>query len=220
MPKVLQVLPWAGPLLVGASGLGISIRYAIVERQRRRAERPTMEIVIEDQNLADAINSAATKILKQELDYAINPTAPCVIPDHSNAFVCFQFRNIGNTDGIFKCVKANISHSTDLPERLSYKNEWQTFIHKVVTAKQINVDQRFQVDFPIDGNIAESITQGKTYLWFYGLVTYQDVIFKREYCNSFFFRYSHRDRLLMAFPAAGEPIEPTKCHAGQNRAAD
>jgi hypothetical protein len=194
MPKVLQVLPWAGPLLVGASGLGISIRYAIVERQRRRAERPTMEIVIEDQNLADAINSTATKILNQELDYAINPTAPCVIPDHSDAFVCFQFHNIGNTDGIFKCVQANISHSTDLPKRISYKNEWKTFIHKVVTAKQINVDQRFQVDFSIDENIVESITRGKTFLWFYSLVTYQDVIFKREYCNSFCFRYSHRDR--------------------------
>jgi hypothetical protein len=80
MPKVLQVLPWAGLLLVGASGLGIKIRYAIVERQRRRAERPTMEIVIEDQNLAATINSATTKILKQELDYAINPTAPVLFP--------------------------------------------------------------------------------------------------------------------------------------------
>jgi hypothetical protein len=66
------------------------------------------------------------------------------------------------------------------------------------------------VDFSIDDDIAESITQGKTFLWFYGLVTYQDVIFKREYCNSFCFRYSHRDRLLMAFPAAAEAIEPRK----------
>jgi hypothetical protein len=191
MPKLSEV-PWGTVIagLVAVYGAALStVNFPGQRRRDRRtaqAERPRLEIVIENQNFAYSIMSAARHLTP---------------PDQ--AVVRFRFRNYGKTAALFNGVKANIVHSTEMPEDITYI-EWQDFSQNHIVQSTHISDRGFQVEFPapFDDNVVSGVTTGKSFLWFCGLAAYKD-LYQHEYFTRFCFRYSHRDQSFTPF--GGKP---------------